>query len=222
MPRDKISLWEGIIPASQKILAMLRENSSFILRNEAEGNPDLKQIIPYCVLMHIDEAGTTRLFYAQRRGSADRELGGKWTIGMGGHINLEDGSFGKFLMGKIGVKNLNPNDRFDATILNCVKRELGEELEINWQDVLKIEYSALIFTASNEVSKDHVAIVLIIKLANEKVKVKDELFRGLFCTQEEFLIYTGYSEFLHWLHTPEGIKWETQKWKMRRKKSISL
>jgi predicted NUDIX family phosphoesterase len=170
--------------------------------------------------MHTDEAGITRLFYAQRRNNADRELGGKWTIGMGGHINPQDSSFIK-LETRVEVKNLDTNHNFDATILECNKRELKEEFEMNWQDVINIEYRALIFTSADGVSKDHIAMVIMIKLATQNVKVKDELFRGLFCTQEEFLIYIGFSEFLNWLHTPEGIEYETQKWKNRREKSTS-
>lgn len=221
VPKDKIPLWEGIIPPSIEVLDILRKNSSFILRNKAEGNPDLKQIIPYCVLMHTDEAGITRLFYAQRRNNADRELGGKWTIGMGGHINPEDSSFVKLINTKVEVRNLDIHHDFDVTILKCIERELQEEFEMTWQDIINIEYRALIFTSSDGVSKDHIAMVMMVKLATQNVKVKDELFRGSFFTQEEFLIYIGFSEFLNWLHSPEGIEYETQKWKNRREQSTS-
>jgi len=208
VPADKIPLWKGAKPASQEILDILRRHGSMIRRKDAEGNPRLKQIIPYCVLYHVDGKGTRRLFYAQRKSSADRELGGKWTIGLGGHINPKDARrvYRRSREKKITVIGLNVKKTFDRTILNCAKRELNEELEIDWKNVLKIKYLALVFTSSDSVSRDHLAVVLLIKMKTKNVRIKEEEFvAGGFYTEEEFMIYTDFGSMLTWLHeTPEG------------------
>ena len=86
----------------ERFLEILGQNFQFIPRNEVEGNPRLKQIIPYCILYHKDNKGfpmemkngvVVRFFHAQRKPEADRELQEKWTIGLGGHINPQDSSY---------------------------------------------------------------------------------------------------------------------------------
>jgi len=211
IPAEKIPPWEGIKIASQEILELLRGNSFSILRNKAEGNPDLKQIIPYCTLIHTDKKGVRRLFYAKRKSGADRELSGKWTIGLGGHINLKDrrALYQRLWKKKIGIPGLSIKNSFDVALLNCVKRELDEEVEMNWNDVIEIKYCTFLFTSSDYVSKDHLGISLTIRLKNRNVKIrKGELADGAFFTEEEFLIYTGYHDFIHFLHTPEGMEME--------------
>jgi len=203
---ERIPLWEGVKPASQEVIELLRKNSFMILRNKAEGNPRFKQIIPYCVLCHTDKKRRTRLFHAQRKAEADRELSGKWTIGLGGHVTPKDGFPHRFIEKKINIINLATDNPFDVMLLNCAKRELGEEVEMDWNDIIKIKYLALIFTKSDLVSKDHLGVVLMFRLRTKNVRIKKEEFlRGGFFTEEEFLIYTDYGDWLHWLHeTPEG------------------
>ena len=140
VPWAKIPHWERVIPASQEILRLFKNSSLFVLRNKVEGDPSFKQIIPYCVLSYTDRKGITRLFHAQRRLEADRELGSKWTIGLGGHINPEDSSSRQFLKEEVNIVGLTLDDSFDATILSCAKRELDEEVEMIWDDVLEIKY----------------------------------------------------------------------------------
>ena len=211
VPAEKISLWEGIKPASQETLELCRKNSFLISRNRAEGNSYLRQIIPYCTLIHIDEKGMTHLFYAKRKPEADRELSGKWTIGLGGHINPKDRHvlYRGLCKRKIDIVGLEMDNSFDAMILNCAARELKEEVRIDWDDVIEIKYYALISTSSDFVSKDHLGVVLLFMLRTMEVEIRQEEFtKGGFFTEEEFLIYADYSDWLRWLHTSEGIKME--------------
>jgi len=211
VPLEKLSLWEGLRPASQDMLETFRQNSSFVLRNKAEGNPQLKQIIPYCVLCNIDSNGIKRLFHAKRKSGADRELKSKWTIGIGGHINPKDDReiYRECFKENISLIGLAAENNFDTIVINCVKRELDEEVVINWNDVAQIRYHSLLFTSTDSVSKDHLAIVLLIELKTTNIKIREEeLADGCFFSEEEFMIYTDYVDWLHWLHTPEGMEME--------------
>ena len=58
VPSNIVIPWEGVETENkEKILETLGQNFSFVLRNEAEGNPEMRQIIPYCVLSHTDDRG---------------------------------------------------------------------------------------------------------------------------------------------------------------------
>jgi len=207
VPTSFIPHREGVLRRNvHNILEKIAENAVFMLRNQVEGNPAQKQIIPYCTFIHIDDTGTKRIFYAQRSATADRELGGKWTIGLGGHINPEDQfprQISKYL---IQFKNLSLNDQFWRIVLAGAERELDEELQFSWEKVLEIKFGGLVFTAKDLVSKDHLGIWLLLKMADREVKIKKELVRGGFFTDFEFVIFSEWHDFLLSIHTPEQRK----------------
>lgn len=207
--KDVISFREGVkTKGRRKILKAISENAYFIPRSEAEGNPNVTQIIPYCVLRHIDSDGTKRFFHAQRKAEADRELAGKWTIGLGGHINPNDQIFNHLIKDRDEIADLDINSQFGLILLTCAKRELNEELIFDWEDVKKIEFLGLLMSAEDLVSKDHLGIVLILEMAtkNAKVRPEGEMVYGQFLTQLEFLILLDWRDFLLSIHTPEEIK----------------
>lgn len=209
IPKNVIASWEGVkTKNSEEVLKVIRQNAYFLPRNKAESNPDVTQIIPYCVLSHTDSEGTKRLFHAQRKAIADRELAGKWTIGLGGHINPEDRIFNRLIRKRENVADLNIDNKLSQTLLNCAKRELNEELIFDWEDVKKIEFLGLVMNTEDLVSKDHLGIVLIFEMTTQDVKVRPEgeMAYGQFLTQLEFLILLDWRDFLLSIHIPEQIK----------------
>jgi predicted NUDIX family phosphoesterase len=56
-------------------------------RDEAETDPELKQLIPYVVLRHGG-----RVFHYLRGGGGERRLHAKRSVGIGGHICADDGA----------------------------------------------------------------------------------------------------------------------------------
>jgi len=207
--KDVISSWEGVkTKGRRKILKAVSENAYFVPRSEAEGNPNVTQTIPYCLLCHTDNEGTRRLFHAQRKSEADRELKGKWTIGIGGHINPEDRIFNRLIRKREKVAILNIDNKLDQMLLNCAKRELNEELIFDWKDVEKIKFLGLVMSVEDLVSKDHLGIVLIFEMTTQNVRVRPEgeMAYGQFLTQLEFLILLDWRDFLLSIHTPEEIK----------------
>ncbi len=83
---------------------------AFINRWEAEGSPNLKQVIPYIVLQTTD---LTQTAIYNRQGS-EKRLHDLWSLGIGGHINPIDQE--------------NANASFKDILISGMERELTEEL----------------------------------------------------------------------------------------------
>lgn len=98
--------WKGIL--SEGIsghLGLIASEGEYRPRGEAEQDPDWQQIIPY-LLMRDGE----RLFLMQRtKGGGDARLHDLCSLGIGGHLNPEDGG-----------------------VLEGLRREFHEEMTANW------------------------------------------------------------------------------------------
>ncbi len=81
----------------------------FIIRKEAEQNPDLKQVIPYILLQ--TQNSETAIY--NRQGS-EKRLHDLWSLGIGGHINPID--------------QKNKQASFKDILICGMERELDEEL----------------------------------------------------------------------------------------------
>jgi predicted NUDIX family phosphoesterase len=92
-----------------ELLARFEQQGFFAERPAAEENPAWKQLIPYCVLARAEQ-----LFCVERqRTQGERRLHGLLSIGLGGHVNPEDG-------------------RGEGLLYRALRRELDEELDIDW------------------------------------------------------------------------------------------
>lgn len=68
---------------------------SYRPRSEMEEDPSFKQLIPYCIFRHVDAQNRTWLFqYCRGRGQGEGRLHSKRSIGVGGHISLDDHQVG--------------------------------------------------------------------------------------------------------------------------------
>jgi len=67
------------------------EHTSYRPRGEMEEDPSFKQLIPYVIFRHTDEAGQQSVFqYTRGKGQGEQRLHSKRSIGIGGHISSED------------------------------------------------------------------------------------------------------------------------------------
>lgn len=133
----------------------------FMARDEAEEQPEFKQIIPYITFTAEDDQ---RLVY-QRTGSEARLAGG-YSIGLGGHINAVDAE--------------DCDWRADMVHKNMV-RELTEELELDGltaEDLVgKAGLKGLLYKADTPVNSVHLGIVHEVYIPIEdkpKFKMKSE------------------------------------------------
>jgi predicted NUDIX family phosphoesterase len=157
---DQLGAFQGLCFEVDRYLPALlaRENNFFTARGPAETNPELKQIIPYVVLVH----GGRVLHYVRGKKAGEQRLVAKGSIGIGGHMNDEDEGLFTF-------------DRaaYDA----AVQREVGEELRLG------AKYSnhvvALINDDSTEVGRVHLGVVHIFRLESDDVQKGEAMITEL-------------------------------------------
>lgn len=124
------------------------ESFYFFPRDEVEDDPQWLQLIPYAVVCRGREV------FAYRRKGGDGRLQGKLSIGLGGHVNLEDGH---------GL------DAVEAALW----RELAEELSTD-RAPTNGGLVGLIYDTSNPVGRVHLGLVYRMVLsANAAAGLRD-------------------------------------------------
>jgi predicted NUDIX family phosphoesterase len=147
---DEIGSFQGLCTKTGAYVPRILEaqNTKYVPRSLAEDDPSLKQIIPYVLVRR----GGTLLHYVRGKGSGEKRLVAKGSIGIGGHINHRDeGLFG------------TGTDYYE----DAVQRELHEELLIDAD--LATRVIALINDDSTPVGQVHFGVVHVCELGGEHV-----------------------------------------------------
>lgn len=145
---------------------IILNNSVFMNRFDIEENHRFKQPIPYAVIINRNFGK----FFIYRRSSKckdypEKRLYGKWSIGVGGHVNANS------------VKG-NP-------ILNTLKVEIEEEIDIN--EKMKPELFGYINDDGDSVGRHHFGIVYLINMKSDKIGIKSpELIEGKMISLQDF------------------------------------
>lgn len=144
--------------------------------NNAEINTDYKQPIPYVLIKRGNEIYT----YERLSGGGESRLYSKLSLGVGGHMNPEEGNFLEVLM-----INLN--------------RELEEELNIQ-SSARNLQFIGLINDDLNEVGKVHLGILAILELSDDAtVAVREvEQLKGYWLTIDELKQSGTYDRLEPW------------------------
>jgi predicted NUDIX family phosphoesterase len=147
---DELGSFQGLSFEIDRYLPALlaRENNFFTPRPPAETNPELKQIIPYVLLVHEGRV----LHYVRGKKAGEQRLVAKGSIGIGGHMNDHDE--GLFALDRAA---------YDA----AVRREVAEELKLNAR--YTNHAVALLNDDANEVGKVHLGVVHIFTLETPDV-----------------------------------------------------
>jgi len=149
VPRDEV--FEGFYPQglslegevdTKGLLARARERSFFIERRKAETDPGLKQLIPYCLVLHPN----SRSIFLMKRLPAQGEarLHGKLSVGVGGHINPPDQEGGR------------------DPIEGGLRRELEEEVVLQGEE--RVDFLGILNDDSNPVGAVHLGLVHVLIL----------------------------------------------------------
>jgi len=142
----------------------------FVERDHAERNPELKQVIPYCV---VERDGHILLLRRLQSGGEAR-LHGKLSIGVGGHINPEElEGTGQASAGR------RPADLLQAGSLREIHEELAVEGEI---DVTSI---GILNDDSNPVGAVHVGLVQLVRVTGDVSIREEDTLEGRFVELEE-------------------------------------
>ena len=169
---DSLGSFQGVNGEVDRYLAQFLDptNHSFLARSEAEEDPSFKQIIPYIVVT----CGDRILHYRRGSGSGEKRLLKKRSVGIGGHMNDEDGA----------------GAHFDAAAYQrALMRELEEELQLpdSFHEG-QIKPLALLNDDSNAVGAVHLGVVHQCELLSDDVTAKEDAIAELgFLTAEELL-----------------------------------
>lgn len=127
----------------------IREKGFFVERRWAEGDSSLKQIIPYTMVVHGEEA------YLLRRldTGGEARLHGKRSIGVGGHINPVD--------------QVEQDEVLEA---GC-RRELDEEIAI--EAPFTLETVGVINDESQDVGSVHFGLVNVARVETPDVAIRE-------------------------------------------------
>ena len=147
---DEIGAFQGLRADIGAYVPRILEaqHTRYVPRSLAEDDPSLKQIIPYVLVRR----GDTLLHYVRGKGSGEKRLVAKGSIGIGGHINHRD----EDLFGA-------GTDYYEL----AVQRELHEELLIDAD--LATRVVALINDDSTPVGQVHFGVVHVCELGGEHV-----------------------------------------------------
>lgn len=124
---------------TEEILERMGKYWEIMRRGDAETNFAYKQPIPYGVLTRGDEV----FLYCRLSGGGETRLHGKFSIGVGGHMQADEGE-----------------EDIRCAILTNLKRELREELKIPRSADPVVRVLGLINDDSNDVSKVHIGILV--------------------------------------------------------------
>jgi predicted NUDIX family phosphoesterase len=153
---DKLGSFQGLCFDVDRYLPVLlaRQNNFFTPRGPAETNPELKQIIPYVLLVHGD-----RIFhYVRGKKAGEQRLVAKGSIGIGGHMN--DADEGLFALDR---------DAYNV----AVQREVAEEVFIETKYTNHIV--ALLNDDSNEVGRVHLGVVHLFRLETGAARKRESV-----------------------------------------------
>jgi predicted NUDIX family phosphoesterase len=143
------AFWQTTPDETSLFLSELTGAAGFLLRNDAEQNFTVKQIIPYCLVVYSGKDGDLILHYSRaKENTPEARLAGKRSIGVGGHINPEEGT------------GFDGGDSY----IRSLHRELNEEFGITKgmiQDTFTIGF---VNDEENEVGQVHIGVVHVIVL----------------------------------------------------------
>lgn len=168
---NELGYFQGFHPDTENYLDELlkAEHASYRPRAEMEEDPSFKQLIPYVVFQHVDANNETRLFaYTRGSGQGEKRLRRKRSIGVGGHICVDD-----------VVEGQSPYDE-------GMRRELEEEVSIGSNYTAKCV--GLINDDETEVGRVHLGVVHIFDLEQPVVDSReDDLAESGFVTVDSIL-----------------------------------
>jgi predicted NUDIX family phosphoesterase len=168
---------DGLRTFDKTVLQPLWETAQFVDRTLAETDPNFKQFIPYCMIIHEDEAFFTNvLVYTRGKIGAEARLHGKNSFGVGGHINPEDLK---------GCTLLETPGEWGFEV--ALRRELEEEIGLKDEHIDTVRFIGLINEDSAEVGQVHLGLLYAIEIKDKTVtelRFEDSLLNAHWVSSE--------------------------------------
>lgn len=137
----------GFVPAVKAEMCRALDDAGLWIgpRGQLERDPSFRQLIPYIVLAR----GPRVAVYRRAVAGGEQRLHGRWSLGLGGHIELEDVAIGHGSGG-------GSVDIWDA-VERCAGREIEEE--ILGARIAQKRWIGFLADDSTDVSRVHLGIV---------------------------------------------------------------
>lgn len=170
----KVKTNDTILISINRVPEILEVATTIEDRATCEKDTSLLQIIPYVVLMS-DISTNPRMFVYQRgKGSGEKRLTAKWSIGVGGHIE----------------EAVKDTDFLRHVIARCINRELVEEVGISFPEhdvYTALDNCYVIQNCKSDVDKVHLGLICLMFLPDQSVGAleKDIVENGSWKTTEE-------------------------------------
>ena len=149
-----IGTFEGFTSDIDRYLPAIldRKNQHFLPRSICETDPTHKQLIPYLIL-ESGQADELQIFrYTRGSGQTEARLHAKQSIGVGGHIAIED---------------CDGEDWYQTGML----RELHEELQVG--EIFEDKIVGLVYDPSSQVGTVHLGVVHRLKVEAAGVQARE-------------------------------------------------
>ncbi|MCT4563299.1 MAG: NUDIX domain-containing protein [Maledivibacter sp.] len=160
-----------IVDNTDLIFDKALKNHSFLDRDIAEYDYDYRQIIPYIIVKNED----SYLLLKRLNKQTEKRLHGKYSLGVGGHINPD------------------PSNKYENVIMSGLYRELNEEISI--KEPFELTFAGVINNQTSDVGKVHVGFLYILEASSLDFEVLEkEKMTGEWVTQEELTAYYEYLE----------------------------
>lgn len=133
-------------------------------RKDTEENTDFLQLIPYVTIYTKENGEYLFLAYERSTKGNEKRLKNQCSIGFGGHMNEND-----------------------ECVINCLTRELKEELSIDLMPHC-LDFSGILYTPYVDVSKVHVGIHYMYYIHPEKdISISEEIESIMLVNYKELL-----------------------------------
>jgi predicted NUDIX family phosphoesterase len=141
--------WLGIRPAAEDALGeLIRRTGTFAPRGAAEADETVKQVIPYPVLRD----GENWFLMRRTKAGGDPRLHDRYSIGVGGHVNPDDGGL-------------------DGDLTTALRREWLEELAVDF--VPGFRFVGLLNDDTTPVGRVHVGLVYEADAGGRPVAIRE-------------------------------------------------
>ncbi|HEY2881825.1 MAG TPA: phosphoesterase [Pirellulales bacterium] len=153
----RLGHFQGFSTETDRYLAELLspKNTSYRPRGEMEEDPSFKQLIPYVIFRHRDPHSGQKLFqYTRGKGQGESRLHSKRSIGIGGHISIDDRT----------TENAVP-------YAEGMRRELNEEVAIDTRFTERCV--GLINDDQTPVGQVHLGVVHLVDVEHPNVQPKE-------------------------------------------------
>lgn len=161
-----------------KIMENIASSYEVMRRGVAEENENFKQPIPYAVI----KRGNEIFVYERLKGAGETRLHNKLSLGVGGHMNLDE------------------NQSFHHLLIDNLTREIEEELILSGEEIHEMDIIGLINDDSDEVGKVHIGVLVILNVNDDtQVEVREtEELAGEFVPLEKLKEKETYERLENW------------------------